>query len=86
MVIVFAPHTLTDIVEDSLGDRSIKIDLKGRGRAVLFRDGQSFEGQWVRDDPNGFIRFVDAGGKDIAFRPGHSWWEVVPPDFKFTSR
>jgi hypothetical protein len=82
VVVVFAPHTVTDIIEDSLGSRSIKIDLKGRGRAVLFRDGQAFDGQWVRDDPNGFIRFINAGGKDMPLKIGRSWYEVVPTDFK----
>ncbi len=82
VVVVFAQHTLTDIIEDVLGSRSIRIDLKGHGRVLVFRDGQVYEGQWVRDDPNGFIRFVDASGKDLVLRPGRSWWEVVPTDFK----
>ncbi|MCA1553935.1 MAG: DUF3048 domain-containing protein, partial [Chloroflexi bacterium] len=37
LVVLFAKHTTTDIIEDSLGSRSIQIDLHGRGRAVLFR-------------------------------------------------
>jgi hypothetical protein len=82
VVVIFAQHTVTEIIEDSLGSRSIKIDLQGHGRAVLFRDGQAFDGQWVRADPNGFIRFVDAGGKDLPLKIGRSWYEVVPSDFK----
>ncbi len=82
VVVLFAEHTVTDIVEDSLGSRSIKIDLKGKGRAVILRDGQAFDGQWVRDDPKGFIRFTDANGQDIALRPGRSWWQVAPTDLK----
>ena len=82
VVVIFALHTVTDVIEDSLGSRSIKIDLNGKGRAVLFRDGQAYEGQWLRDDPSGFIRFVDAGGKDLALKTGRSWFEVVPTDFK----
>ncbi len=82
VVVIFAQHTDTDIIEDVLGSRSIKIDLKGRGRAVVFRDGQAYEGQWVREDPNAMIRFVDANNQDIALRPGHSWLEVVRNDLK----
>lgn len=82
VLVIFAPHTLTDIVEDSLGSRSIKIDLKGKGRAVLFRDGQAYDGQWLREDANAFIRFVDAAGKDLPLKTGRAWFEVVPTDFK----
>ncbi|MBI5878235.1 MAG: DUF3048 domain-containing protein [Chloroflexi bacterium] len=84
VVVLFAEHTVTDIVEDSLGSRSIQIELKGKGRAVVLRDGQAFEGQWLRDDPKGFIRFTDANGRDIPLRPGRSWWQVVPTDLKLT--
>ncbi|MBI3734426.1 MAG: DUF3048 domain-containing protein [Chloroflexi bacterium] len=82
VIVVFAPHTLTDIIEDSLGSRSICIDLSGRGRALIFRDGQAYEAQWVRADPNALIRYVDSRQQEIVFRPGASWLEVAPVDLK----
>jgi DUF3048 family protein len=82
VIVLFTPHTVTDIIEDSLGSRSIAMDLRGRGRAVIFRDGQAFEAQWLRDDPNAMIRFVDANNKDIALKNGRSWIEIVPTDLK----
>lgn len=82
VVVLFAPHTVTDIIEDAVGSRSIRIELKGRGRAVVFRDGQAYEGQWVRDDPNAMIRLVDSSNKAIALKPGHSWFEIAPTDLK----
>ena len=80
VVVLFAPHRVTDIVEDSLGSLSIKIELKGRGRAVVFRDGQALEGQWVREGE--FLRLTDAANKDIALKPGRAWWHIVPPELK----
>ncbi len=80
MVVLFAKHSVTDVIEDSLGSRSIQIDLHGRGRAVLFRDGQAFEGEWVREEPNAMLRIVDATGQDVALKTGHTWFEVVPTD------
>jgi hypothetical protein len=84
MVVLFAKHSVTDIVEDSLGSRSIEIDLHGRGRAVLFRDGQAFEGEWVREDPAAMMRLVDADGQDLPLKTGHTWFEIVPTEMKLT--
>jgi hypothetical protein len=82
VVVIFAPHTETDIIEDSVGSHSIKIELTGRGRVVVFRDGQAYEGQWLRTEHNAMIRLVDANNQDMALKPGHSWFEVVPTEMK----
>jgi hypothetical protein len=86
MVVLFAKHSATDIVEDSLGSRSIQIDLHGRGRAVVFRDGQAFDVQWAREDPNAMLRLVDASGKDVPLKTGHTFFEIVPTELNLTFR
>jgi hypothetical protein len=78
VVILFAPHSVTDIIEDSVGSRSIKIELTGRGRALIFRDGQMIAGTWLRTERNAMLRLVDANNQDVALKPGRSWFEVVP--------
>ncbi len=80
VLIIFAPHTETDIVEDSLGSRSIFIDLSAGGRAILLRDGQAFEGTWSLPDVHAFFELRDASGRPMLLRPGTTWIEVAPPD------
>jgi hypothetical protein len=71
-------------VEDSLGSRSIKITLTGTGKAMLLRDGQAFDVTWTRTDPKTLFRFADGNGNPIAFKPGNTWMEVVPPEMQVT--
>ncbi len=46
VIVQFVAHQATNIVEDSLGSTSIRLDLFGSGRVLVFRDGQAFEGTW----------------------------------------
>lgn len=86
VVVLYAEHQTTNIVEDSLGSRSIKIILTGTGKAVLFRDGQAFDLTWTRSDPHALIQFAGAGGSAPAFKPGQTWFEVVPPEMVIKTR
>jgi hypothetical protein len=82
VLVLFAPHETTDIIEDSLGSRSIRIDLHGEGDATLLRDGQVYTMRWARTAPNAPLRFTDVAGKPVAFKPGNVWIEVVPTDMQ----
>ncbi len=84
VLVLYAPHETTDIVEDSLGSRSIKITLTGSGNATLVRDGQAFDVTWMRSDAKALFSFTDASGKTLAFKPGNIWIEVVPPQMQVT--
>jgi len=89
VIAVFANHVETDIVEDSTGPRiyySIEIQIWGEGRAIVFRDGQAFEGKWVRPQRHDLIRFVDYAGNPIPLKPGNTWIQVVPLDFEIKVR
>jgi len=48
---------------------------KGGRRAVLFRDGQAFEGIWQAADEDQPIRFYipNAGEQPLPFKPGNTW-------------
>jgi hypothetical protein len=85
VVVQFAKHTDTDIQEDSLGSKSILIELWGEGRALVFRDGQVFEAIW-RSLPDQNTAYLFPDGRLIPFRPGNTWFEIVPLDYKITYR
>jgi hypothetical protein len=63
-------------LRDSAGNPSPKIDLKGKGRAFLFRDGRVIKGTWQMK--NGRPYYRTRSGKDFVFAPGSIWIELVP--------
>lgn len=81
VIIYFAEHQDTDIVEDSNGATSIRIIINGLGTAWLLRDGQILKGNWEtngRETPN----FIFNDGRPMPLKPGNIWVEVVPPDYE----
>jgi hypothetical protein len=82
VVVIYAAHEKTDIVEDSLGATAIRIVLSGEGKALVCRDGIAIEGRWQRNAPAELMRFVDAAGQPIPFKPGVTWFQIVPTDFE----
>lgn len=81
VIVQFVPHEDTNIVEDSLGSTSIRINLFGSGQAILFRDGQAFAGTWRSESRGDTPRFYDAQGNEVALKPGKSWISVVPSTY-----
>jgi hypothetical protein len=85
VVVLYANHTLTDIVEDLTGAQplySTEIQLWGEGPMRLFRDGQVYEGRWLRAAREDLVRFVDAAGEPLSLKPGHTWIQFVRLDFE----
>lgn len=85
VVVLYANHVSTDIVEDITGPQplySIEIQLWGEGPMQLFRDGQMVEGRWVRPHREDLVRFVDGTGNPIPLKPGHTWIQLVRLDFE----
>jgi hypothetical protein len=83
VVVISAHHQETDILEDMVGDGhfSIEIQIWGEGPATLFRDGQRFEGRWRRADRDDMLTFFDLTGSIMPFKPGNTWFQVVPLGF-----
>ena len=86
VVLVYAPHIATLIREDLTGSRSIEIQLWGHGNVKIIRDARVIEGQWKRITPTATLEFVDFDGKPIPLKPGSSWVELLPVDFKESIR
>ncbi|MFQ5576335.1 MAG: DUF3048 C-terminal domain-containing protein, partial [Anaerolineae bacterium] len=81
VIIYFAPHTDTDIVEDSNGATSIDINVDGEGEAWVFRDGIVIKGRW-RTGGHQTPEFVSPDNRPIPLRPGSTWIQVVPTDYE----
>jgi hypothetical protein len=81
VIIYFAEHQDTDIVEDSNGATSIRIIMNGRGPAWFFRDGQLFKGYWQTDGARTPF-FTTEDRQPYSLKPGNTWVEVVPTYFK----
>lgn len=81
VIVYYAPHSETDIVEDSTGATSVEININGEGRAQIFRDRTVIEGRW-RTDGTQTPEFVDGEGNPIPLKPGNTWIQVVPLDYE----
>jgi hypothetical protein len=85
VVVVIANHVDTDIIEDTYSMApSIQIQLWGTGPAILFRDGQAYQGLWARPEREDMLVLRDETGQiPIPLRPGQTWVQLVPlPGFR----
>ena len=81
VVVLFADHKVQNVTLIDVNLLYVK-----RGKALLFRDGVMQEIYWTTiseeyEKTTGRlrpIRFVDAEGNPIAFKPGQTWVEIVP--------
>jgi hypothetical protein len=83
VVVLFAHHAYSDIRE-STNFYSLEIQFWGQGHALVFRDGQVFETQWVRAERSGLFQLVDTAGAPLPLKPGRTWFEFVPLDAAVT--
>ncbi len=81
VVVLYAKHERTNIVEDSNNAFSVYINLVGQGEADLFRDGVMVKGKWQRNSVQEFFEFVDNSGGLYQLRPGNTWFEIVPTGY-----
>ncbi len=74
VVVLIVPHEYY-----SKTDRSeiYKIFLQGRGRAIVFRDGFSYEAEWIRPRNGGVLRLYTPDGNPFPLKPGTTWFEVM---------
>ncbi len=80
VIVYFAEHQATDIVEDSNGATSIRPIINGQGPAWFFRDGKLNKGFWQTDGTR-TPYFAYEDGRPYSLKPGNTWVEVVPTYF-----
>ncbi len=57
----------------------------GKGRALIFRDGQVFEGQWSRGKASDVTSYT-INGQPASFAPGQVWVALIGRDRPVTTR
>ncbi|MCS7286183.1 MAG: DUF3048 domain-containing protein [Anaerolineae bacterium] len=82
VVIVYVHHVETLIVEDVLGAKSVQIQLWGQGKAQVCRDGRVYDAIWSRPSRPDPLKILDYGGNIFPFKPGNTWFELVPLDME----
>jgi hypothetical protein len=83
VAVLFVAQWETDIVEDPhWGSLSIRWALWNQDNpyrpAVLFRDGQRYDGKWQRPDRSDLLTITDVDGNQIPFKVGNTFFEIVP--------
>lgn len=83
VIVLGAHHENTDILEDLVGGGhySIQIQVWGQGPVSIFRDGQRFEGQWRRENPDDMLTFYDLQGNILPLGVGNTFFQLVPLGF-----
>ena len=76
-------HEATDIVEDSLGSTSIRLNLFGSGRAFSSAMGKPSREHGAAIHA-GHSAFYDSGGNEIPLKPGKTWISIVPTNYTVT--
>lgn len=64
--------------QDVVGNVSPFAETVGGGRAVVLRDGLSFEARWSRPAPEAGTTYTTPAGEPIPFAPGQVWIVLVP--------
>ena len=69
VIIVFAHY-----IENAPSEHDVELmkNIEGE-RAVFYRDGQMFEGQWKVPSDHTPIRFFDTSGAPFPLKPGNTW-------------
>jgi hypothetical protein len=83
IIVVFANHIQDpDICEQVINGEctaySVEIFLEGTGSAVIFRDGQQYDGTWQRANRHDMLTFLDDSGQALPLQVGNSWIQVIP--------
>lgn len=73
------------VTRDKVGSTTFDVQLGGKGKVSVFRNGQKFDGTWSADRKTP-PRFTDAQGRPIKLAVGRTWFQVVPLDVNITMK
>ena len=83
-VVVQSVEVSQDTIRDASGSFSPLVEMMGRGKAWVFRDGRVLAGTWERASATDVTVFRTKTGDEIALAPGVTWVELVPTDGEVT--
>lgn len=81
VVIIEEDHNVANRVRDAYWGYSnfaYSAPFIGSGRVYVLRDGQYIEGEWRRENRNDMLTFFDTSGNPLAFKPGLTFFNLVP--------
>ena len=77
-VVIQVVKTTESEFTDVAGYPSPEVDLIGKGKAWMLRDGRLIVGKWERSDESGFTMFLTKSGEQIVLKPGTTFVELAP--------
>ncbi len=80
LIVIEVPHNeRPDLFPPGASYMSHEIALWDQGRAYLFRDGQFYQGYWLRKDkePGSALQIIYGNNVPIMMKPGRTWVSVV---------
>ncbi len=57
---------------------SVQPQIFGSGQAIIFRDGQRFDGTWERIGRYDLLTFKDDSGEPLPLQIGNTWFQIIP--------
>lgn len=63
-------------------EESLYIELLGEGPVTLFRDGQAFEGRWLREQETSMFTFYGPDGQPLLLKPGRTFIQIIRAGFE----
>jgi hypothetical protein len=79
-VVVQVVKVVPGQIVDPAGNPSPEVDVTGKGKAYVFRDGKMIVGKWIRAKSSDVTQFVTKKGDVIKLAPGTTWVELYPND------
>jgi len=77
-IVVVSVHTINTGRVDAAGSAVPDYEVTGSGPVLVFRDGELFRGDWVRETDDDFFTFRDLDGEPIPLAPGRTWIHITP--------
>jgi len=72
------PNICEQIINGVCTALSVQPQIWGTGPAIIFRDGQRFDGNWQRNNRYDMFTFTDANGQQLPLQVGNTWFQVIP--------
>jgi hypothetical protein len=83
-VVVQIVKVTQDTIVDASGAYSPLVEMTGKGKAWVFRDGRAIAATWERSGENDLTTFRTKDGEEVVLSPGVTWVELVPTDGSVT--
>jgi hypothetical protein len=81
VLVLEAEHIEQPVVSDGYWgppNFAFTVNLTGKGRIYLFRDGEYIEGEWRRPTEQDALTYYDLQGNPLPFKPGKTFVNLVP--------